>query len=236
MDAQRFPKADLACLHEPALLSDAHFSLSGERRLVLAGMGDPRQGSRYLGHRIVDNPRDLRAHVQRILLLLAAGDEVTLRASLVDLFIVLGDKGNALKTRMLDCASPLLSKTVAAFLRRHLREGFKPWDRAISTMRMSLLSLGYVGTRELVQVSTGAATTTPVDALAHARACLEYGQLEVAIETLEAANEAFPDDWEVVTALEELYHHSGEGREDRRRPAPDIVAGQNPMVVTRARG
>lgn len=235
MDAQRFPKADLECLHEPALLSDAHFSLSGERRLVLAGMGDPRHGSRYLGHRIVDNPRDLRAHVQRILLLLAAGDEVTLRASLVDLFIVLGDKGNALKARMLDCASPLLSKTVAAFLRKHLREGFKPWDSAISTMRMSLLSLGYIGTRELVQGCTATTAATPVDALAQARACLEYGQLEVAIETLEAANEAFPDDWEVVTALEELYHHSAEDRDDRREPLPDIVSEKDLMAVSRAR-
>lgn len=218
MVAQQSNIAGHLAANGSALLADVHFNLAGERRLVLAGRGDARDGSRYLAHRIIDNPRDLRAHVQRILLLLAAGDEITLRASLVDLFIVLGDKGQALKTRMLDCASPLLSKTVAAFLRKHLATGFKPWDSAVSAMRMSLLSLGYIGRHELVERSGVTMSGGSLDALAAARASLEYGQLEVAIETLEAANEAFPDDWEVITALEEL-HHLGDGEHDENRDA-----------------
>lgn len=236
MDAQRANIAEHAPAHEASLLADAHFSLAGERRLVLAGQGDPRTGSRYLAHRIIDNPRDLRAHVQRIYLLLVAGDEVTLRASIVDLFIVLGDKGHALKARMLDCATPVLSKTVAAFLRKHLHTGFHPWDNTISTMRMSLLSLGYIGRRELVRRTETVSPLATEAPLADAAGSLEYGQLEVPIETPEAANEAFPDDWEIVTALEEIHHHGDGDRYAQREPARPLAGEQQRLAIASAGG
>lgn len=224
MDAQRHHTFARSSPREAPPMAEEYFSLAGARRLVLSGQGVSRDGSRYLAHRIVDNPNDLRAHVQRIFLLLASEDEVTLRASLVDLFIVLGDKGHALKVRMLDYATPQLSRTVAAFLRKHLQSGFKPWDRTISGMRMSLLSLGYIGTRELVRRRHATMRPPLIDGLAPTRGNLEYGHLEVAIESPEAANEAFPDDWEVVTALEEFHHHDDDDRDDRsdkQRRAPE---------------
>jgi hypothetical protein len=195
-------------------ISDVHFSIAGDRGLVLKGLADLGSGARYLGYRIVDKPTDLRAHVQRILLYLGLNDEPGVRGSLIDLFIALGDKGAALKQRMLDFAVPALSRTAVAFLRKNIDKGFQPWDNAIASTRTSLLSMGYIGVRQLVLPSQKPETMVRSDTtlsaehpLAQANSQLEYGQLENAVATLEEALRNDPTDKDVASLLDELYQH-----------------------------
>lgn len=183
---------------------DVHFSEISSHRLVLQDDVQLGELASHLGYRIVVNPRDLRTHVQRILVCLRLRDENALRGSLVDLFIVLEGRGQALKLRMLETAAPILSKTLAAFLRRHLNTGFKPWDASISQVRMSLLSLGYIGTHSII-VKHERADEAANDPIATARACIEYGQLDVALETLEDALRINPEDRAIAEALLPIY-------------------------------
>lgn len=195
-------------------ISDVHFSIAGDRGLVLKRLDDLGSGARYLGYRIVDKPNDLRAHVQRILLYLGLNDEPGVRGSLIDLFIALGDKGSALKQRMLGFAAPALSRTAVAFMRKNIDKGFQPWDNAIASTRTSLLSMGYIGVRQLVLVRQKAGITAgpetranPEHPLAQAQSQLEYGQLEHAVATLEEALRNDPTDKDVADLLDELYQH-----------------------------
>lgn len=202
-------------------ISDVHFSIAGDRGLVLKRLDDPGSGARYLGYRIVDKPTDLRAHVQRILLYLGLNDEPGVRGSLIDLFIALGDKGAALKQRMLDFAVPALSRTAVAFLRKNIDKGFQPWDNAIASTRTSLLSLGYIGVRQLVLPNQKPETTVSAEhPLAQANSQLEYGQLENAVATLEEALRNDPTDKDVADLLDELYQHLRKQAPGHRSSAP----------------
>jgi len=196
----------------PPLLREevgVHFLVSDSRCLSLPDTGRDKEHSLYLGHLIVDNPRNLRVHVQRILILVRQRDELSLRGSLVDLFITLGDRGEALKRRMLSCAAPVLSKTMAAFLHKNLADGFNASDKAISQVRMSLLSLGCIGSSELIRKRTTQGSSSARDPIEVARLCVEYGQLDVAFDTLEAALRLDPGSTDVTSELLKLYRASG---------------------------
>lgn len=209
---------------DPTDISDVHFSIAGDRRLVLKSLGDAELGASYLGYRIVDKPGDLRAHVQRILLHVGANDEPSVRGSLIDLFIALGSRGAALKQRMLGFAAPALSKTGAAFLRKNIEHGFKPWDNAVASTRTSLLSMGYIGVREIISCRPAPRTEPDVEPpVDQARSQIEYGQLEQAVATLEEALRINPADGDVAELLDELYHHLRKHPRSYKAPAPAVA-------------
>ncbi len=191
----------------------AHFDIEGSQRLFLRELTAPAAGVVYLGHRILENPSDLRSHVQRILLLIDAEMESDLQGALADLFIALGDKGGALKQRLLGLAAPHLSRTAAAFFRQRLEAGLKPWDTAVSRIRASLLSLGYSGSHEVVRRLAPGAVAGYADVLAEARDYLEYGQIDAAREVLEQALRRDPGDAAIAAELLEIYRSTRD--EDR---------------------
>ena len=181
------------------------FDIAGNRRLSLPDLASPYAGVVYLGHRILENPYDLRSHVQRILLLIDRGDETDLQGALVDLFIALDDKGEGLRRRLLELASSRLPRTTAVFLKQRLASGVKPWETAVSRMRSSLLSLGFSGVHEVVRRRDGAGSSTYANAVEEARSCLEYGQVEVARDVLERALKLDPGNDRVASELLEIY-------------------------------
>jgi tetratricopeptide (TPR) repeat protein len=189
------------------------FDIAGNRRLSLPDLASPYAGVVYLGHRILENPSDFRSHVQRILLLIDRGDEPDLQGALVDLFIALGDKGEGLKRRLLDLATPRLSRTVVVFLEHRLASGIKSWETAVSRMRSSLLSLGFSGVQEVVRRRDGADTSAYANAVDEARSCLEYGQVETARDVLERALRLDPRNDMVAAELLEIYRST---RDDER--------------------
>jgi hypothetical protein len=184
------------------------FNIAGNRRLSLPDLASPYAGVVYLGHRILENPSDFRSHVQRILLLIDKGEEPDLQGALVDLFIALGEKGKGLKQRLLDLATPRLSRTVVVFLKQRLASGIKPWETAVSRMRSSLLSLGFSGVHEVVRRRDGADTSAYANAVDEARSCLEYGQVEAARDVLERALRLDPRDNMVAAELLEIYRYT----------------------------
>lgn len=186
----------------------AHFSIEGSQRLFLRELTSPQAGVIYLGHRILENPSDLKSHVQRILLLLEQEAGPELQGALIDLYIALGDKGTAIKERMIEQATPHLSRTAAVLFRQRLLTGFKPWENSISRVRASLLSLGYSGVHDLVRRRASGAASGYSDALAEARSCLEYGQVEEAREVLEQALRLEPENAEVAGELLLIYRHT----------------------------
>ena len=188
----------------PTAKFDAYFCETDSNRLVLPDDGKLDELASRLGYRVVTQPNDLRTHVQRILVCLRRRDEPSLRGSLVDLFIALGSKGKALKLRMLEITAPILSRTATAFLKRHVDSGFKPWDIAIAEFRMSLLSLGYIGRKNVILKHQGK-LAPPRDPIATARDCMELGQLDVALDTLEAALRINPDDQALARELLPIY-------------------------------
>lgn len=132
-------------------LVHAHFDIEGSRHLLLGDQVSSENAVVYLGHRILENPSDLRSHVQRILLLTEGTDESALQGALIDLFIALGERGDALKMRMLAHATPKLSRTALLFFERNLDIGFKSWEISVARVRESLLALGYSGQHEVVR-------------------------------------------------------------------------------------
>ncbi|MDM7322947.1 MAG: tetratricopeptide repeat protein [Gammaproteobacteria bacterium] len=203
-------KGEPASLPAVDLALDPHMAIHGHTSLMLRHVYDVDSALHYLGHRIVNHPRELRSHVQRILLLIRQGDGASLYGALVDLLITLGDKGLALKQRMLDLAAPLLSRTSLMFLQRQLESGIRACDPAIGRVRGSLLRAEFCDTDQLVlrhKTQESVQKRTPLE---EARELVEYGQLEQALETLENALLMDPDQPEVATELLELYIRMGE--------------------------
>jgi hypothetical protein len=73
------------------------FGLAGVSAINLPRVWCDRRTSDYLAHCVARNPRDLRAHARRIAVHHALGEYLDLAAAVIDLFIVLGDKGTSLK-------------------------------------------------------------------------------------------------------------------------------------------
>lgn len=203
-------KGEPASLPAADLALDPHMAIHGHDSLQLRHVYDVDSALHYLGHRIVQHPRDLRSHVQRILLLIRQRDGASLYGALVDLLITLGDKGLALKKRLLELATPLLNQTSLVFLQRQLESGIRACDPAIARVRSSLLRTGFCDTGQLVLRHKPQDAALERGPLEEARELLEYGQLDQALETLENALLINPDQPEVADELLELYQRMGE--------------------------
>jgi hypothetical protein len=77
------------------------FGLAGISAINLPKVWCDRRTADYLAHCVARNPRDLRAHARRIALHHALTEDDDLAAAVIDLFIVLSDKGASLKRLLL---------------------------------------------------------------------------------------------------------------------------------------
>ncbi|MDD3608430.1 MAG: hypothetical protein PHI49_01595 [Halothiobacillaceae bacterium] len=193
-----------------ANIVDPHFQVTSTSRLLLKNVTDAKAAVEYLCHLVLARPSALRTHVQRVLLLIHVGDGASLYGALVDLFIVLANKGEHLKQRMLNKATPLLSRTAAAYLRRHIRNGIPPCDPALSRARSSVLRLGYEGRYDIVSRIDDHGQPIEVDPLTEAQALFRFGQPDQAMETLENALLIEPNDSTLARELLELYLRLGQ--------------------------
>lgn len=191
------------------VLLDPHMAIDGHGSLVLSHVHDIDGALHYLGHRILQHPNELRSHIQRILLLVRRGDGASLYGAMLDLLIVLSEGGHALKRRMLDLAKPLLTRTSHTFLSRHLESGIRPCDPALARVRSSLLRVGFCGNDKLVR-RVGDERQEKRDVLDEAREMVQFGQLDLALETLENSLLINPDQPEVARELLELYVRMGQ--------------------------
>ena len=172
--------------------------------LQLSRLVDKDEALSCLGHLILGKPDDLRAHVQRILLLIESGGRAALYNALLDLMIALGKNGRPLKQRILNVAQPLLAPATAKYFLEHLDSGVAADDPQVVRAKGALLRLPRVAGAPLVKRSENA-TSRPVSVMEQANSFLEYGQLEQAVELLENTLFQNPDQDSEAELLLGLY-------------------------------
>ncbi len=107
--------------------------------------------SRFLAHEVARAPSNLNIHVQRILFAIKYRRVSDIYGAVLDLFIVLGDKGYALRGRMLSIARELLEEEYIRFLSNALRNQLKATD-IFPGHAVSVLNRGF--SAKSVQLST----------------------------------------------------------------------------------
>jgi tetratricopeptide (TPR) repeat protein len=197
-------RGELKAIEMNDISVDPFFLLNRHAGLQVSPWVDKEATLGCLGHRILGQPADLRAHVQRVFLLIKIADSAALYSALLDLMIALGVHGQALKQRMLTLAKPLLASATFGFLQQHLDAGFAPNDPHLTRVRGSLLRVSTEHGQPLVQ-RNGSHSTPVVSVLDQANSLLEYGQLEHAVELLENALLLDPDQEAEARLLLELY-------------------------------
>lgn len=179
--------------------------LPASRRLLMTFpvKGLERPFIRHLEQRIHRNPRDLLAHVRRLVLMRSIDDCDGVYGALIDLFLVLGYRGLPLRRRLLSLVRDKLSAEQTAFLHAHLEDGVRPADVSASTTR-SCLSPHVTGSTALV-TGPDPASGSREDLVAIARSSLAKGDDEAAQGLLEGALEIDPGSEEVCMELLSLY-------------------------------
>jgi hypothetical protein len=185
---------------EPAFLAD------GRHGLRLDTRSSATEVKHFLAHAVARHPTDLQSHVQRIVLHAETHDPAILGA-ICDLFLVLEDKGLPLRQRMLALARPLLSGIDYHALLRLIEKVDCDHSFLDNLTSGAVLSHGITGVTRLIikQTQQSDALEDPLES-----ACqqLEYGQTELAQETLQRALRVDPGRLELHLALLEIYRHT----------------------------
>ncbi len=206
---------------------DPAFGLSQARALNIDAGGWSMRALDHFAHLVHTSPADLRAHVQRINLCVTQANADAVYGALLDLFLVLGAKGAALRKRMHELAGPSLSREARKLFQDYLECGITQTD-VLPAAAASVLSRGLRGTTRLVErVSAGAAVAR--DPLEEANECLEYGQVDAARCILEAAVLAEPERVELHNDLLEIYQRTKD-RENFFHMHGKLNAGHNPLA------
>ena len=151
-----------------------------------------------LALKVSRKPNDLLAHLRRIYFCYEHALSEPLYAALLDLLIVLDDKGHDLRRRLLaGCRSQLNDQQLLAL--NIVCHGLQN----IQGNQFSLFTKGLIGKSQLLKV--GKPVQAQQDALILAKDYIEYSQLEQAMSTLEQAMELEPDREDIQLLLLELY-------------------------------
>lgn len=165
--------------------------------------------SAHLAHKITRDIRDLRSHVQRISLFIKQQQEKASYSALVDLFLVLGDNGLALRKRMLINVRTLLSEHELNTLRQSLSSGLTSEVRLPIT-EQALLTKGLASPhREFIQENT-IETIVAMSPVEEAMSYIEHGQLEQAQATLQKAIITNPHQLELHYDLLEIFQKTAD--------------------------
>lgn len=164
--------------------------------------GDAREQWRHLGARVARDPLDLESHTRRVLLASRAPFTEFAFGALLDLFLVLGPRGRALRARLLASAEGWLEADEAHFLRQALDAGLVR-STALPAAPGALFHGALVGTAQLVQHERAAA----VQLTPHAQAVelIDNGDLAGARALLEDALLADPNDAALAQELAGIY-------------------------------
>lgn len=180
----------------------------------------------HLSHCIARNPKDLRSHVRRILLEKARNSNQGLFASLIDLFLVLENKGLSLRQRMLHIAQDSLTEEQNDKLEGSLARGLQPTE--YPELEWCILCQGILGTRSLVLVKETTIDQTR-DPLVEAREYLEYSQLDNARILLEQAILAAPERIDLHMELLDIFRLTQDNTRCKAMIAK-LKGLENPMI------
>ena len=186
-----------------AAVIEAAFRIPGTTHLQLKVHDWGGKAAEYLDHAVARTPGDLRGHVQRINLHIQRNDAEAVYGALLDLFIILTDRGRPLRERMLKLSRTVLSEERYRFLAQRLEVGIMATD-AVLPSGTSLLGKGLSGTNWMV-TKLDASKAPAQDPLEEAHDHLEYGQIDEARQVLEATILKEPGRSELHHDLLEIY-------------------------------
>jgi len=183
---------------------DPAFVLVSQKNLRLGGECETQDAWRYLSTLLVRNPLGLRRHVQRIYLLIDSDNPELLFGALVDLNLVLKDKGLDLRTTLLERAKVHLGDDQYQYLYQHLDKGLSK-EQVLPVTAGSLYDRALVGLQDIVGRAKQEIDNGELDALTEAASLLEYGQLDEARRLLENALLETPEDGMIEAELLAIY-------------------------------
>lgn len=187
--------------------SNPAFGLSDGKSLRPAARFNTSSSRRHLVSRVARDHWDLRAHVQRIYLMLDADDsEELLFGALTDLFLALGEKGYELREAVLKLSKPALHEDDYHFLSQRLICGLQRMDSLPITIG-SVLDRAVFGSSQLVERQR-ADVPLDTDVVDIAIMHLESGDIKGACAVLETALAGDPSNVAVEAELLEIYRRS----------------------------
>lgn len=200
-DLDAAPQPEMAALDLAFIPRQSPFWLNRPPRTLAAKVLD------FLAHRVSNNPKDLLAHVQRVVAHSHAGTPESLYGALLDLFIALDSKGYELRKRLLMKCAPFFNREQRQALTRGLESGVKATDRLPLTPT-SLLKYPWSGNTRLVERVDGHAVVVNFDALDEARDLIDSGFLDEARMLLEELLLTQPECEETNKELLDLYRYT----------------------------
>lgn len=211
MDSQPTPTSKLVLTDGPASPpslpdSDAELGFRFDELLALnpqIQVSDELMAE-HLAHTIAATPANLLCHTRRIYFFFDRLDGDGLYSALVDLFLALGDKGAALRRRLLNGSRERLDPEQFRALWRWQHKDSPVAEKDRPAASQSVLSQGITGIRKLVQVFY-TETESQRDPLLEAREHIEYFQIDEARELLENAIFMQPEREELHAELIHLY-------------------------------
>jgi hypothetical protein len=142
--------------------------------------------SQFLVKRVRRNPRDLRAHVQRVLLYISKSDTDAVYAALIDLFLILGKNGSHIRKNLLNKAMLLLHEEQYKFLSARMESGLDS-NEPLPPNTFSSLSKGHSGTTFIVKRKSTESDQSGRDPLQQAAVLIRQNDSLSAIIILEQA-------------------------------------------------
>lgn len=167
-------------------------------------------------------PKDLMAHVRRIYFCYQNAMQEPLYAALLDLLIVLDQKGQILSQRLILGCRPMLDAEQFTIL-KSLSLG----DQQMQSNHFSLFTKGLVGKSQLLEVNQLAQVQH--DYMGLARDFIEYSQLEEAMTLLEQGLEESPGRQDLQALLLELYQ-STQSRDRFQKYYDWIIKSGAPII------
>jgi hypothetical protein len=185
----------------------------------------------YLQQRIAAEPYHLLHHTQRIALEYQLNHPEALYGALLDLFIVLGARGRALRQRMASSVRARLSPEHYGQLSLWLDRGRTLDADSAPPLPFTLFGLGLVDALPLLETVEDAASAPPDerDPLVEARECIEYSQIDQARQILESAVLAQPERADLQCELLELYRAQRDASHFLKL-YPTFVTKENPLA------
>lgn len=163
----------------------------------------------YQQHSLRRNPSDLRCHVQFIFSLIRQTDvqREELFAALVDLYIVLANKGLALRQRMLNTARPFLLPEDIQFFQRYLEQGLNA-RTVLPISCPSILTEAYTGSAEHIKKQAAEHISPSLSEHEQALELIEQGDLHGAIELLKQLLQQQPANEQIAEDLINTLRHA----------------------------
>lgn len=170
---------------------------------------EPRLWANHLAYRSAREPENLLNHVRRVYLHLELRQTEELYGAMLDLFLVLGDRGESLRKGLLKKAKTILDKEIFELFVKNLKQGLQK-NQPYPISQHSVLANFFDGGLTLIDVDikSDEQAGSGVDPLALAQEELTFGDIAVAQEILENALLSSPDRMSLHFGLLEIYQHT----------------------------